>query len=101
MANHTAHRGVSRAWPLAEKRRLLPSARPPAEVAFVRARPGTLRCRTGSHRNMHARNWAREFLLIITLRVREAAREATDGTSRWSGPGWSPQWQQMIPYMLV
>src|SRR5208283_4115916 len=34
-ADHTAHRGVSPAWPLAEKRRLLTSARPPAEVAFV------------------------------------------------------------------
>jgi hypothetical protein len=50
---------------------------------------------------MHARSRAREFLLIITRRVREAARQATDGTPPWSGPGWSPQWQQMIPYMPV
>ena len=30
-------------------------------------------------RTMHARSPAREFLLIISLRVREAAREAADG----------------------
>lgn len=50
---------------------------------------------------MHTGNRAREVLLIITLHVREAASKATDGTSRWSGPGWSPQRQLMIPYLLV
>ena len=56
-ADHAADRGVGPARPLAEKRCSMTSARPPAEVAFLRARPGTLRSRTGSDRNMHARSW--------------------------------------------
>ena len=62
-----------------------------------KARPGTLRSRTGNNRNMHARSWAHDFLLIIILRVREAAREATDGYRRAGALLTGPECRDLWP----